>query len=167
MAYRNKTYIAFDADTDMDYYNLLKGWKANHFMDFDFYDAHDLNNLWERSNEDTIKRKLRERMNNTKLFVLLVGEKTRYLYRFVRWEIEIAIKLDIPIIVVNLNGLKRMDSERCPAIAKNTLAIHIPFKAKIIKYAMDNWPSSYTSYKKQDKNCAYIYKESVYKELRL
>lgn len=33
-------------------------------------------------------------MMNSKVFVLLVGEKTRFLYRFVRWEIELAIKKD-------------------------------------------------------------------------
>ena len=35
---------------------------------------------------------MRERFINTKIFVLLVGEHTRYLYKYVRWEIQEAIK---------------------------------------------------------------------------
>ena len=61
---------------------------------FNFYDAHDINNALDTSTEETIKRRLRERMMNSNVFVLLVGEKTRFLYRFVRWEIELAIKKD-------------------------------------------------------------------------
>ncbi|MCL1998788.1 MAG: hypothetical protein FWG65_08475 [Turicibacter sp.] len=43
MPYKNKTYIAFDGDTDMSYYRTLQMWKANNNIDFDFYDAHNLN----------------------------------------------------------------------------------------------------------------------------
>ena len=45
-----------------------------------------------------------KRLKNTKIFVLLVGEKTKYLYKYVKWEIEQALSLNLPIIVVNLNG---------------------------------------------------------------
>ncbi|WP_204435287.1 TIR domain-containing protein [Amphibacillus cookii] len=48
---------------------------------------HDINNALDTSTEETIKRTLRERMSNSKFFILLVGEHTKYLYRFVRWEI--------------------------------------------------------------------------------
>ena len=44
MAYRNKTYIAFDGDKDIRYYWLMKAWKHNStdfFKQFEFYDAHD------------------------------------------------------------------------------------------------------------------------------
>ena len=37
MAYRNKTYVCFDGDTDMRYYNLMKAWKQNDNTDFNFY----------------------------------------------------------------------------------------------------------------------------------
>ena len=43
MAYRNKTYVAFDGDRDIRYYHLMKAWKTNDNIDFDFHDVHDLN----------------------------------------------------------------------------------------------------------------------------
>ncbi len=140
--YTNKTYVAFDADSDIRYYRLMQAWKKNNNTSFDFYDAHDLNNLMSYSSEETIKAKLAERLRSTKVFVLLVGDTTKNLYKFVRWEIEQAIKREIPIIVINLNGKKSKDSILCPAILNNELAIHVSFNQKIIEYAIDNWEYS-------------------------
>lgn len=98
MAYKNKTYVAFDGDNDIRYYNLMKAWKQNDNSNFNFFDAHDINNALDSSTEETIKKRLRERMANSKVFVLLVGESTRYLYKFVRWEIEQAIKENFQLL---------------------------------------------------------------------
>src|SRR5574337_1273317 len=75
MAYRNKTYVAFDGDKDIRYYLLMKAWKQSDKTDFNFYDAHDLNTARDSSQEESIKRQLRERMANSKVFVLLIGER--------------------------------------------------------------------------------------------
>ena len=61
MAYRNKTYIAFDGDKDMSYYRLMTAWSANERFDFEFHNAHDLNTARDTSQEESIKRQLRER----------------------------------------------------------------------------------------------------------
>ena len=98
MAYRNKTYVAFDGDNDMSYYRMMTAWSANENVSFNFYNAHDLNSARDTSSEQQIKRQLRERMKNSKLFILLVGEKTKNLYKFVRWEIEQALVMELPII---------------------------------------------------------------------
>lgn len=167
MAYTNKTYVAFDADNDIRYYRLMQAWKHNDNTSFNFYDAHDLNNLMSGSNEETIKRKLAERLSNTKLFILLVGNNTKFLYKFVRWEIEQAIKREIPIIVVNLNGKRSMDDDLCPSIVKEELAVHVSYNQKIIEYAMNNWIDSDKQYRKDNKTGGYIYKDTVYTSLGL
>jgi hypothetical protein len=61
MAYRNKTYICFDGDTDMNYYRLMQAWKDNENHDFNFHNAHDLNTSRDSSQEESIKRQLRDR----------------------------------------------------------------------------------------------------------
>lgn len=166
MAYRNKIYVSMDADNDLKYYYLMKAWKQNDNTDFDFNDAHDINNILDKS-EDSIKAGLRKRFQNTKVFVLLVGDHTRYLYKYVRWEIEEAIKREIPCIVVNINGKRSMDDEKCPPIIKNELAVHVSFNAKILQYALENWPYWDEQYRKEGKKDAYYYKDNVYKELGL
>lgn len=167
MAYANKTYVAFDADNDIRYYRLMQAWRDHEHHSFDFYDAHDLTNIMSWSSEDSIKKSLQERLRNAKVFILLVGSNTKYLYKFVRWEIEQAINRDLPIIVVNLNGKRSKDSDLCPTILDSELAIHVSFNQKIIEHAVNNWPSSHNAYRSKGEEGAYYYKGSVYENLGL
>jgi hypothetical protein len=169
MAYRNKTYVAFDGDSDIRYYYLMKAWKQNDNTSFNFYDAHDLNTTLDTSTEETIKRRLRERMENSKVFVLLVGSNTKNLRKpYVRYEIDHAINYyKIPIIVVNLNGSKKCDSNLCPPAARDTLSIHIPFGQKILQYALDNWTSEHYTHVSNGESYTYFYNDSVYTKLGL
>ena len=166
MSYRNKVYVSMDADNDLHYYNLMKAWKQSDYCAFDFYDAHDINTILDKS-EESIKKGLEERFRNTKVFVLLAGEHTKYLYKFVRWEIEQAIKRSIPCIVVNINGKRSLDSERCPALMRDNLAIHISFNAKILQYALEEWPKVFENKLRQGDSQAYYYKDNIYEKLGL
>lgn len=166
MAYHDKVYISMDADNDLHYYRLMQAWKQNDNSNFAFRDAHDINTILDKS-EASIKAGLQERFRHTKVFVLLVGEHTKYLYKYVRWEIEEAIKRDLPCIVVNLNGKRSMDSERCPAIISNHLAIHVSFNSRILQYALDNWPASEKTKRADGKTGPYYYKDDIYEKLGL
>ncbi len=167
MPYRNKTFVSFDGDLDIVYYRLMQAWKQNDGIEFNFYNAHDLNTARDSSQDSSIKAQLAERMRNSKLFVLLVGERTRYLTKFVRWEIEQAISRQLPIIVVNLNGRRSMDGERCPSLAQQTLAVHISFNAAIMQHALDNWPKSHDGLLASGMSGPYYYKDEVYRGLSL
>lgn len=167
MAYRNKTYVAFDADKDIRYYRLMTAWRQRDLSEFKFYNAHELANTMPYSSEETIKRNLKERLKETKIFILLVGESTRFLYRFVRWEIEQALKMGLPIIVVNLNGIRNIDNTNCPSILKNELALHVSYNKIIIQKALEDWEALHTKYKREEKTGPYFYNESVYESLGL
>jgi hypothetical protein len=165
MAYANKTYVCFDADTDMLYYRLMTAWKENDKIEFNFHNAHEINNLRDGSSEETIKAKLRERLKNTKVLVVLIGENTKNLYKYVRWEIEWAIENDIPIVAVNLNKKRQMDDKLCPPILKDKLAIHIPFGQKIMDFALNKWTEWHYTHKKNGKTGPFHYNDSVYESL--
>ena len=137
MAYRNKTYVCVDGDSDIHYYRLMQAWHQNDRTPFSFYNAHELNTARDASQEASIKRQLRERLLNTKVFVVLIGENTRYLTKFVRWEMEQALGLNLPIIGVNLNGMRQQDPERCPPIIRSELAVYISFNPAIMQFALD------------------------------
>ncbi|OYY75615.1 MAG: hypothetical protein B7Y43_18685 [Sphingomonas sp. 28-62-20] len=162
MAYRNKTYTIFDGDKDMWAYAYMKGWKANRHIDFDFYDAHDIQRMPRAQDEAYVKAGLRQRLENTKQAIVLCGESTKNLYRFVRWEIEICLEKRIPIIVANLNKTRSHDPERCPPILNGKGAMHVAFGARIIKFALDNYADNPIEYKSQTN---WYYEDKVYKSL--
>lgn len=166
MAYRNKTYICFDGDNDMKHYRLMTAWAENKNFSFDFHNAHDLNSARDGSQEESIKRQLRERFANSKILVVLIGSNTRYLTKFVKWEMEVALRLNLPIVGVNLNGSRAKD-DLCPPTIRDELAVYVPFGAKIVEYAMQNWPTNHHAYKKEGKSGPYHYTEQTYKNLGL
>ncbi|TDR95475.1 TIR domain-containing protein [Enterovirga rhinocerotis] len=162
MSYRNKTYICFDGHEDMHYYRLMTAWKAHDGNTFNFHDAHDLNSARDTSTEESIKRQLRVRFANSKLLIVLIGEKTKNLYRFVRWEMEVALNLGLPIIGINLNGSRKRDG-LCPPIIRDELVIYTTFNPKIIEHAMANWPDQHDDLKRKGIVDFYHYTDETYK----
>ncbi len=167
MPYRNKTYVCFDGDTDIHYYYLMRAWRQNDGLSFNFFDAHDLNTARDTSLTESIKRQLRERLKNSKILVVLIGEKTRYLYRFVRWEMEQALDLDLPIVGVNLNRLRQQDPSRCPPVIRDKLVVHVSFNAAILQHALENWPTTHLTYQRQNRSGPHYYSLDVYNGLGL
>ena len=138
------TYIIFDGDKDRYAYAFMKGWKVNERVEFDFRDAHDLGSMTGRAQDETyVKSELRKRMEPSSQVVVLVGESTKNLWKFVGWEIDLAVSLGLPIIVVNLNNLRGMDSDRCPVPLRTGYFVHVAYKRAIIKHALDNFPSEF------------------------
>lgn len=142
MAYRTKTYIAGDWDGDRDAIDQLYKWKADRRLSLGFIDAHDLHQARDTSLNCSIKRSLHQRLDASKRFVLIVGEKTKSLrsggcqlcssysswtnacargysidYRsYVEYECEKA-KSDGLAIVVLYNST-RVDRDKCPDCIK-------------------------------------------------
>jgi len=160
-------YACFDGDNDILHYYLMKAWDKNDKFDFTFVNAHDITQARDTSTEASIKASLRKRLNASDILVVLIGEKTKNLYKFVRWEIEVAIEKEMPIIAVNINKKRSRDDNRCPAILSNALAIHIPFGSKIVNYAIKNWPKTHAKHKSKGEIGAYEYKDDVYTSLGL
>jgi hypothetical protein len=132
-------------------------WKANTNIDFNFTDCQ-LSDEINSENEDYIKRKCRERINMAGKYILLIGNDTKYKYKYVRWEAEVAIEKDCTIIGVNLDGSRDMEESKCPSIIRNIGAIFVPFSPAIIKYALEN-------YTMHNDNDDYHYRDKVYKSL--
>jgi hypothetical protein len=165
---KKHTYIIFDGDNDKWAYARMKGWSALPNIDFEFDNAHDIGSMTSRAtNETYVKSELKKRFAQTKQVVVIIGESTKNLYRYVRWEIDVAQELDLPIIAVYLNGSRLIDNSVCPPILRDANAVHIPYKLAIIKYALDNFPADYKKNSASWGNSNRLYTNSVYQELGL
>ena len=76
MYYRTRTYLAGDWDGDRNLIQTILYWKNNGYLALDFTDAHELQQARDNSLNCTIKNSLSDRLNASKTFVLVVGEKT-------------------------------------------------------------------------------------------
>ena len=76
MYYRTRTYLAGDWDGDSSLIQQIYDWRKNGYLSLDFTDAHDLTQARDGSLNCTIKESLSKRLNASKTFVLVVGDKT-------------------------------------------------------------------------------------------
>lgn len=150
-----RTFVGFSS-TDIHCYRLMQARKANEHIDFDFTDCQ-LQASINSENESYIKNICRARINMASTFAILIGEDTRSKHKYVRWEMEVAIEKKCRIIGINLDGSRRVDANTCPPIVKNMGAIFVPFKPKIVAYALEN----YVMHPDKD----YHYPDSVYSQL--
>lgn len=79
LTYRTKTYLAGDWDGDRDLIDKLHEWNENEKLALKFTDVHDLTSSSDGSHNCNIKKSLRQRLNISKTFVLIVGSKTKNL----------------------------------------------------------------------------------------
>lgn len=145
------TYTIFDGDNDKWAYGHMKGWAALPNVPFTFENAHDLDSMSARAQgEEYVKRNLKARMEQSTTVIVLIGDATKNLYKFVRWELELALDLGLPIIAVNLNG-SRVQDDLCPPIIRDECVVHVPFKLKPIKHALTHWPSEFHGMSRSDR----------------
>ena len=138
------TYVIFDGDNDRWAYTSMLDWKQSPHVGFDFRDADHLHAIAsDAQSEAYVKRRLREHMGQASVCIVLVGEHTRHVEPFIRWQLELALELDLPLVVANLNGMQTVDQERCPPIIRNACSMHVPFRMTAIRYAMNRFPPAY------------------------
>ena len=173
MAYRNKTFVSF-ASEDIRCYRLMQAWKANEHIDFDFNDAHDLNTALDTNQPDTIRRRLRERLANTKQVVLLAGDVTKSKAAnprsFIYYELEVIESLNLPVVIANVNGSRVVQSTKIPSkLGAPLYTVSVSLQPAIIKYALDRFPDDFNANEKSSnkKTGPYQYPASVYEGLGL
>ena len=148
----------------------MEAWRENEHIDFDFHDAHDLAVALDTSQPETIRRRLRERLNNTKQVVLLGSavckSKAARTSSFIHYEVETIIKLDLPVVVTNLDGDREVDRNFIPQafLDADYYAESVSFQPAIIRYALDNYAEEYAA---SDKTGPHKYPASVYAKLGL
>jgi hypothetical protein len=169
VSYRNKTYVAF-ASEDIRYYRLMEAWRESEHIDFSFFDAHDLYVARDTSTDVTIKRALRERMNNAKQFVLLGSASAKNKggdgKSFLAYEVATMVSLDLPVVVANLDGDRTVDRAFIPKplLDVDYYTLSVSFQPAIIKYALDNYAPAYAG---SDKSGPYQYDAKTYSTLGL
>ena len=151
MYYRTRTYIAADWDGDKKAIDVLYSWNDNKYLTLSFTNAHDLMQARDTSLNCSIKRSLKERMDASKTFVLIVGDNTasvrsgscqycssytKYswgsycarnysvdLRSYIEYECDKAIEAGIKIVVLYNAG--RVDKNKCPQALRN-YGNHVP-----------------------------------------
>jgi hypothetical protein len=169
LSYRNKTYVAF-ASEDIHNYRLMTAWRENEHIDFNFFNAHDLAQARDTSLPETIRRSLRLRLANTKQVVVLGSAKGKAKagdgHSFLFYKIEVIAKLNLPVVVANLDGDRSIDRNFIPQrfLDNDYYTISVSFQPKIIQHALDKYVPAYAG---GDRTGPHYYEPDVYARLGL
>lgn len=146
--YRTKTYLAGDWTGNKLAIEQMYEWKHNKKLTLDFVNVHDFKQARDSSLNCNIKKSLRERMNITKTFILIVGNQTKSLQSgscrycekyssylgkcnkdysldfrsFVDYECDIAVKdynNGLLSKIIVLYYYANVDKTKCPDVIKN------------------------------------------------
>lgn len=150
-----KVIVGFTS-SDVHMFGIMLGWSDAEYADVSFSNCK-LTEALDPEDEGQIKQKCREHLNAVDTFVILIGKDTRYKHKYVCWELEVAIEKGCRIIAVNLDNARTMVEHTCPSLLISAGAIFVPFSAKIVLYAIENFSKMAT------KN--YYYGDDIYKKL--
>lgn len=166
---RSSTYVVFDGDNDGWAYQYIVGWGKNKNLDFVFKNSHDIDTMTSQAQDEAyVKRNLKARMAGSTEVMLLIGEKTKHLYRYVRWELDLALEHGLPIIAVNLNKMRTVDDDRLPPILRGECVLHIAYRYRAIKHALNIWPAMFRGLNATERaKGARIFTATTYSDLGL
>lgn len=151
MVYRTRTYVAGDWDNDKTAIDKLYSWNSNKNLGLNFTDAHDLKQARDSSLNCSIKSSLKERLDASNRFVLIVGRSTNditagscqycssydsyhhYCHRgyfvdyrsYIKYECDEAFKAykEGKMKIIVLYNMRTVDRSKCPEILRN-IGIH-------------------------------------------
>ena len=80
------------------------------------------------------------------------------------YELDVLTKLGLPIVVVNLNGVRRVDRAHLPQPLAGRYTINVSFEPQIVRHALDTFVAGYAA-AKATQTGPHVYEEHVYAEL--
>lgn len=162
-----KIYVAFDGKNDIEYYDKLKEFRNSEGEYFEFTDGYDLYPLLDKVDDDILKSQVLERVSQADIVLVLMGQTTKTMRKYIRWQVEGAINLGKPIVVLNENNIRAVDFDKCPALIKKALTLHISFNEVILECALKNWPQMHEGFKAKEKKGMFKFPTEVYTHLGL
>ena len=155
--YRTKNYIAFDGDEDIMSYRTIQSWDRDANCTFHLNDAHDINYCYDDSLPESICKQLKERLDCSKNFVLIIGNNINKNRKgIIQYEINYALRYKLPIVLVfkgyseNINNSDSLWYNelfaKIPQLIRNTdekYCLVSPFTRRAIEHAINNYSNNY------------------------
>lgn len=158
-------YVAFDGKNDLEYYEKLKEFTQEDGSKFNFTDGFEFYSQVDKVDDDQLKQNVLNKVKEASIVVVLMGTTTKTMRKYIRWQVEGAINLGLPIIVVNENNIRSIDFDRCPMLVKKSLSLHISFNEKVLRCAVEAWPALHYGYVNKEKKGLFRFPAEVYTQL--
>ena len=87
--------------------------------------------------------------------------------KYISWQVTYLANEKKPLVCVNTNGIRSVDSTFLPAkLKRGALSLHIPLNKETFNMAIDNWPRFHEKFVAEGKNGMFKFPESIYKQMK-
>ena len=93
-----------------------------------------------KTDDEILKEKFKSVLSSCDIFIFLIGKNSKKRVKFLLWQQAIALELQKPIVVLNLNFLRSVDYDRTPQALTKNLSLHCAFHEPIVNYAVNVFP---------------------------
>jgi len=164
MTDNSEAYICFGQEAGWSAYQRLREWVPPKHLRINFEPEKlaPTRNLQELTEEDNLS--IARAITRSQIFVVLVGSQNPISSPRANFEIDCAVQLGIPILIVNLDG-SRERTEFCPKNLRNSLAVHISFEPGIFWYALEYWPTLHRTNLRRGVVRNFVYEDNLYLSL--
>lgn len=160
-----KIFVSYERESAWNYYLLMRAWQQADGTPFPFVDM--IYGAPLQNTREEYERRLLSVLEDCNVFLLLLGDRTKFSDRVIKCELRAAIGEALPIIVVNLNGSRERDALRVPSELSSYLSVHIGFAPQILQHALANWPGFVQEKQNAGETGFYYYSSEVYRGLGL
>lgn len=106
-------------------------------------DCQGLKKQCERWDDEMAIAKLKAFLKDCDVAIYLIGARTKKRNRFIRLQLKALSERRLPLIVLNLNGIRSVDFDRAPLQLYRTLSLHIANHQEIVDYSLAYWPEAF------------------------
>jgi len=119
-----KSLILYDKENQSDKIQVLKDWGLDYHFEFKGYGIKPLAGGPILTDYD--------------LYIILIGESTRYLDHEFYADVEHIIATSKPILCLNLNSFVALEEDICPRLLYDAGAIHMPFTKDDLLFSLQS-----------------------------
>lgn len=162
----DKIFVIFDFEKDLKLYNEMETWKNSEGESFNLVNSYETYKLLDKEQDEKIKELINLKIEGSSLATIILGQGIKSMRKLVKWQIEAAITLNIPLVVMNLNRIQSVDYDRVPSALKNVLALHTIFDPTMLEVSLHDWVIKFRDFKNNDKKGPYKYSLKTYELLK-
>ncbi len=148
------------APADFPAFRLMQRWHAVEFRDFRFERCAGGGAALNGRDEAAVKQCARKGLDESGVYIALIGDDTAAAVPEMRWEVAVAIEKHCRIIVVNLDGSRRMVPLTCPPYLRNVGAVFVAFTPRIVAHAI-------RTFRRGEPDRDYYFHDHMYERLGL
>ncbi|HNZ74311.1 MAG TPA: TIR domain-containing protein [Bacilli bacterium] len=161
-----KIFVVYDEE-DQEHVDKIKNYASGTGKKYELIDCLALKENIGKVDDEELKKEFYQKMDEAEIAVIIMSQAIRSMRKYISWQVTYLANEKKPLVCVNTNGIRSVDSTFLPAkLKRGALSLHIPLNKETFNMAIDNWPRFHEKFVAEGKNGMFKFPESIYKQMK-